>query len=175
MDVRTLPALSTATQRLVAGHETPMMAWPLSIRTGADQVGDAAAGSLVVTTFPAESPATHNDGRQEIALSPFEASIALPCHAAAPPPGFVEVNAFPRLSVVAQRFAVGQDTARKLKLLVVSLPSIVTRPDQAIGPAAPAGGAAAAPATEAQAARVAIRNHLRPFCGPNASLRASRA
>src|SRR5207244_11435086 len=94
-DVTTLPLPSTATQRLLLGHDTPESELVPSTWV-TFQAAAPPVGLLEVTTLPRPSTATQRLLLgQDTSANELEASTWITFHAAAPPVGLLEVTTLP--------------------------------------------------------------------------------
>jgi len=104
VDVSTLPASSTATQRDADGHEIPLSALAPDARWKKTHAEVPPVGSLDVAMLPPEVPTHHDVVGQDTLKSPTVAAV----QALAPPVGSVEVRTSPALSPTTHSVTDGQ-------------------------------------------------------------------
>lgn len=111
VEVITLPLWSTATHRLMVGHDTPVTSSLPSMSMGFHV--DAPPDGLIETTaLPLLSTSTQKLALgHEMLLIVFDPSMSVIVQADTPPVGFVEMSPLPALSTATQRLVVGHDTA----------------------------------------------------------------
>jgi hypothetical protein len=110
VDVSTCPALSTATQSEVDGHDMPSIALVPSMLDALDQVAGF-EGWVETEIRPRIPPATQSVGWHDT-LNSGSLSTFFLFQSELPPVGLVDTTTSPELPTVAHRLLLGHETAR---------------------------------------------------------------